>query len=91
MLTPHYRLAYIPTGSYSGGNGQRVINDQRDNLYANIFELLMYSLTADFTGAGYGAIEEESGRPSHQIVRVKSRREEDSPSREDTTPVHIRP
>jgi hypothetical protein len=51
----------------------------------------MYSLTADFTGAGYGAIEEESGRPSHQIVRVKSRREEDSPSREDTTPVHIRP
>jgi hypothetical protein len=32
MLTPHYRLAYIPTGSYSGGNGQRVINDQRDTI-----------------------------------------------------------
>ena len=44
-----------------------------------------------FTGAGYGATEEESGRPSRQIVRVKSRREEDSPSPEDTTPVHARP
>ena len=32
MLTPHYRLAYIPTGSHSGGNGQRVINDQRDTI-----------------------------------------------------------
>jgi hypothetical protein len=32
MLTPHYRLAYIPTGSYSGDNGQRVINDQRDTI-----------------------------------------------------------
>ncbi|XP_046437856.1 potassium channel subfamily K member 1-like isoform X1 [Daphnia pulex] len=42
-------------------------------------------------GAGYGATEEESGRPSRQIVRVKSRREEDSPSPEDTTPVHARP
>jgi hypothetical protein len=39
MLTPHYRLAYIPTGSYSGGNGQRVINDQRDTIHTLIISL----------------------------------------------------
>ena len=42
-------------------------------------------------GAGYGATEEEVVRPSRQVVRVKSRREDDSPSPEDTTPVHARP
>lgn len=43
------------------------------------------------TAAGYGATEEEVGRSSRQVVRVKSRREDDSPSPEDTTPVHARP
>ena len=43
-------------------------------------------------GAGYGATGEDGGgRSNRQIVRIKSRREEDSPSPEDTTPVHARP
>jgi len=46
---------------------------------------------AAFTNFGYGATEEEVVRPSRQVVRVKSRREDDSPSPEDTTPVHARP
>ncbi len=42
-------------------------------------------------GSGYGATEEEIGRPSRQVVRIKSRREDDSPSPDDLTPVHARP
>lgn len=42
-------------------------------------------------GASYGATEEEVGRSSRQVVRVKSRREDDSPSPDDLTPVHARP
>lgn len=71
----------VPFGSYGNAIFLHYISNK----------LLMYSSPADFTGAGYGATEEESGRPSRQIVRVKSRREEDSPSPEDTTPVHARP
>jgi len=44
-------------------------------------------------GGVYGATNEEAGggRSNRQVVRVKSRREDDSPSPEDTTPVHARP
>jgi hypothetical protein len=36
MLTPHYRLAYMPIVSYSESNDQRVINDQRDNIQNDV-------------------------------------------------------
>ena len=43
-------------------------------------------------GTGYGTTNEDlGGRSNRQVVRVKSRREDDSPSPEDTTPVHARP
>jgi len=43
-------------------------------------------------GTGYGTANEDlGGRSNRQVVRVKSRREDDSPSPEDTTPVHARP
>jgi hypothetical protein len=38
ILTPHYRLAYIPTESHSGSNDQRVINDQRDKSMSMVTE-----------------------------------------------------
>lgn len=63
-------------------NEHTIPNDERLHLYFMIYLS---------TGTGYGATEEEAGRPSRQVVRVKSRREEDSPSPEDTTPVHARP
>lgn len=68
----------VPFGSY--GN---------KTIYKKPGSFIYYSFVCK--GASYGATEEESGRPSRQIVRVKSRREEDSPSPEDTTPVHARP
>jgi len=44
------------------------------------------------SSTGYGTTNEDLGvRSSRQVVRVKSRREDDSPSPEDTTPVHARP
>ena len=51
----------------------------------------MIQFSSCLPGGNYGATEEEAARSSRQIVRVKSRREEDSPSPEDTTPVHARP
>jgi len=45
-----------------------------------------------YAGTGYGTANEDlGGRSNRQVVRVKSRREDDSPSPEDTTPVHARP
>lgn len=67
----------VPFGSYGNNQITKIKRTSRSN----------YPLA----GASYGATEEESGRPSRQVVRVKSRREEDSPSPEDTTPVHARP
>ncbi|KAK7873201.1 hypothetical protein R5R35_006411 [Gryllus longicercus] len=42
-------------------------------------------------GAGAGAAAGAGGGARRAVVRVKSRRDEDSPSPEDTTPVHARP
>ena len=52
------------------------------------FHFYFISIISTIKGSSYGA---SSDQPGRQVVRVKSRREEDSPSPEDTTPVHARP